>query len=103
MSAMKFTPMAPESGVLLYASPAGVERNPQAPIEQIITPDAPWRWLHLDHNRPATRQWLRVQKDLPGDVADAMLAPHTRPRCSRWQGGLLFIGRGVNLNDDAVP
>jgi zinc transporter len=95
--------MAPESGVLLAATPSGVQRRVDTPIEQLASTDAPWHWLHLDHNRPATARWLRTQKDLPEDVADAMLAPHTRPRCSRWPGGLLFIGRGVNLNDDAVP
>lgn len=103
MSAAKFTPMAPESGVLLYASPAGVERNPQAPIEQLITPDAAWQWLHLDHNRQNAAQWLRLQEDLPEGVADAMLALQTRPRCVRWKGGMLFIGRGVNLNAEAMP
>lgn len=95
--------MAPESGVLLAATPSGVQRQVDTPIDQIVGTDAPWCWLHLDHNRAATRHWLRRQKDLPEDVADAMLASHTRPRCSRWQGGLLFIGRGVNLNDDAMP
>lgn len=103
MDPRTFVAMAPESGVLLVASPSGVQRNPHTPIEQLTATDAPWRWLHLDHNRPATGQWLRGQQDLPEDVADAMLASHTRPRCARWQGGLLFIGRGVNLNDDAVP
>lgn len=103
MSAMKFTAMAPESGVLIHASPVGVERNPQAPIEQIITGEAAWRWLHLDHNRPNAAEWLRLQQDLPEDVADAMLATQTRPRCVQWNGGLLFIGRGVNLNAESMP
>jgi len=103
MSAIKFTAMAPESGVMLLASPAGVERRPDAPIEQIIAPEAAWRWLHLDHNRPNAAEWLRLQEDLPEDVADAMLALQTRPRCVQWKGGLLFIGRGVNLNAEAMP
>lgn len=100
---MKYQPMAPESGVLIAASPQSVRHAPVEPIDEVIAQPTDWYWLHLDHNRPATRQWLRRQSDLPEDVADAMLAPHTRPRCSRWQGGLLFIGRGVNLSADAVP
>lgn len=103
MTTMKFTAMAPESGVLISASPAGVERNPDAPIEQIISSEAEWRWLHLDHNRPNAAEWLRLQEDLPEDVADAMLATQTRPRCVQWKGGLLFIGRGVNLNAESLP
>lgn len=103
MSPHKFTAMAPESGVLIAASPSGVERNPHAPIEQLIAGEASWRWLHLDHNRPSAAEWLRVQPNLPEDIADAMLALQTRPRCVQWQGGLLFIGRGVNLNAEALP
>ncbi len=103
MSTIKFTAMAPESGVMIFASPAGVERNPQAPIEQLIQGHPVWQWLHLDHNRPNAAQWLRLQPDLPEDVADAMLATQTRPRCVQWKGGLLFIGRGVNLNAQAMP
>ena len=102
-SAMKFVAMAPETGVLFSASPSGVERNPHAPIEQLIAGESSWRWLHLDHNRPSAAEWLRAQPDLPEDVADAMLALQTRPRCVQWQGGLLFIGRGVNLNAQALP
>ncbi|MEO1278078.1 MAG: CorA family divalent cation transporter [Planctomycetota bacterium] len=100
---MKFEAMAPGSGVLLYVTPDQVERNVHAPIDQLLARKAAWRWLHLDHNRPAARDWLRTQRDLPEDIADAMLADRTRPRCSVWQSGLMFIGRGVNLNDSALP
>ena len=100
---MKTEPMAPGSGVLLFVTPDQVERKVHAPIVQVLARKASWQWLHLDHNRPAARQWIREQRDLPEDIADALLADRTRPRCSTWDGGLMFIGRGVNLNDESLP
>ncbi len=100
---MNTEPMAPGSGVLLFATPTQVERKVQAPIVQVLARKAPWQWLHLDHNRPAARQWIREQKELPEDIADALLADRTRPRCTTFDGGLMFIGRGGNLNDQSLP
>ncbi|GIW73873.1 MAG: zinc transporter ZntB [Phycisphaerales bacterium] len=103
----RFVPMAGPNGVLVVADPAGVRRLPEGPIASLAQGPAAWRWLHLDHNRPATHRWLREGAGLPeasaDELAEAMLALQTRPRCLRLDDGVLFIGRGVNLNDQALP
>jgi len=102
---MKFATMATESGVLFAVSPDGSHIEPTEHIDRIIehNADAPWLWLHLDNNQPATAEWLRARGDLPEDIAESIIERHSRPRCTRWPGGLLFVGRGVNFDTDSRP
>lgn len=102
---MNLVPMATDSGVLFAVSPDGSHIEPTESIPRIVErkADSPWLWLHLDNNRPATAEWLRAQEDLPEDITESIIERHSRPRCTRWPGGLLFVGRGVNLNTDSRP
>ncbi|MEO0485346.1 MAG: CorA family divalent cation transporter [Pseudomonadota bacterium] len=58
-------------------------------------------WWHFDLTTPGLRDWIDSQVD--SDVAAALTAPETRPRCTAHQGGLILNLRGVNLNPGADP
>lgn len=60
-------------------------------------------WVHLDRNSPDTADWLRRQSGIHSRVAEALLSQETRPRCERFDDGVLLILRGVNLNPGADP
>ena len=61
------------------------------------------RWLHLDYSNPEMARWVREESGLEAVVAEAILAPETRPRSLVIGDGLLVILRGVNLNPGADP
>jgi len=60
-----------------------------------------YRWVHYDISEPNVGGWLHGQ--LPLTVAKALLQTETRPRCHRYEDGLLLNLRGVNLNPGANP
>lgn len=60
-------------------------------------------WIHLNHEDPATDEWVRNESGLNPIVCDALLEEETRPRCVAFAEGLLVILRGVNLNQGAEP
>ena len=60
-------------------------------------------WLHLDYSDPDMARWVREESGVDAVVAEAILAPETRPRCLAHGNGLLVILRGVNLNPGADP
>jgi zinc transporter len=60
-------------------------------------------WLHLDYSDLAMAHWVREQSGLDEVVAEAILAPETRPRSLVIGDGLLVILRGVNQNPGADP
>ncbi len=60
-------------------------------------------WLHLDYSDPEMARWVREDSGVDAVVAEALLAPETRPRCLVHGDGLLVILRGVNLNPGADP
>lgn len=60
-----------------------------------------WRWLHLAHASPEAQEFIAATT--PEPVADALFAQHTRPRCEILPEGVLFIGRGVNLDPETTP
>ncbi len=62
-----------------------------------------WPWLHLDHEDPVHRQWLRECSGLDSLSCDALLASETRPRLVCEGDHVLVILRGVNLNPGAEP
>jgi zinc transporter len=60
-------------------------------------------WLHLDYSDPKVARWVRTDSGVDAVVAEALLAPETRPRSLVLGDGLLVILRGVNLNPGADP
>lgn len=60
-------------------------------------------WLHLDYSDPEMARWVREGSGVDDVVAEAILAPETRPRCLVHGNGLLVMLRGVNLNPGADP
>jgi Mg2+ and Co2+ transporter CorA len=62
-----------------------------------------WCWVHLDHNRASAHDWLRTRSGIPAPVVTALLAEHTRPRTARYNGGILFIGRGITPDPENDP
>ncbi len=62
---------------------------------------AGYRWLHLDMNGEGARDWIRAH--LPDIAARSLLQAETRPRCERFEGGLILNLRGVNLNPESDP
>jgi zinc transporter len=60
-------------------------------------------WLHLDRSVEQSQSWLIEQSGLDPVVSEALLAPETRPRSTRFETGVLVILRAVNLNPGADP
>jgi zinc transporter len=60
-------------------------------------------WLHLDYSDPELARWVREESGVTEVVAEALLAPETRPRSLVLGDGLLVILRGVNQNPGADP
>ncbi|MBO6513704.1 MAG: hypothetical protein JJ974_07055 [Phycisphaerales bacterium] len=65
--------------------------------------DSTWTWLHLSQNSDQARDWITHHSGIPQSEAHALIADHARPRCVQSEQGLLFIGRGVNLDEGSVP
>jgi zinc transporter len=57
-------------------------------------------WLHLDYSDPELARWVREESGVTEVVAEALLAPETRPRSLVLGDGLLVILRGVNPGAD---
>jgi len=62
-----------------------------------------WSWRHLAQTNTEAREWVLHKSGIPIGEAKAMIADHARPRCTQSDQGLLFIGRGVNLDPASVP
>ncbi len=62
-----------------------------------------WVWIHLNVNSQEAAQWARAQDFLPGAAAEALFAMETRPRMTRFDGGVAVNLRGVNHNPGAEP
>lgn len=61
-------------------------------------------WVHLDANKPESREWLQTEISyLDNIIIDALLAEETRPRILEFGEGALMILRGMNLSADARP
>lgn len=61
-------------------------------------------WVHLDANNKLTKKWLESEVSyLDHLIIDALIVEETRPRVMEFDGGLLIILRGVNLNENAEP
>jgi zinc transporter len=84
----------------LLGSPARV-LNPQE-LRELPAGDGVV-WLHLDYSDPELARWVREESGVAAVVAEALLAPETRPRSLVLGDGLLVILRGVNQNPGADP
>ena len=101
-------PLQAVRGILFAAigDPAGVARfqplDPLAVWSRDADPSRP-TWLHFDRNDPDCATWLRERSEIHPRAVEALLSQETRPRCERFDDGLLLILRGVNLNPGADP
>ncbi|MFV2051333.1 zinc transporter ZntB [Aliiroseovarius sp. YM-037] len=66
-----------------------------------MEPAAGFRWLHLDLRDQGLPPWIR--EHLPDIAGRALLQSETRPRCERFEDGLILNLRGVNLNPESDP
>ncbi|MCI5048145.1 MAG: zinc transporter ZntB [Aquisalinus sp.] len=66
-----------------------------------VPASAAYRWIHIDLNHPDARSWIAGHCDQ--FVTEALTRQDTRPRCTRHDGGLILILRGVNLNPESDP
>ena len=62
-----------------------------------------WIWLHLSQSTPESQDWILNESGIPEPEAQALIAKHARPRCVQSEHGLLFIGRGINLDEGSMP
>lgn len=92
-------PQLAPRGVLFAVDGAGHEL-PDAYTPQ---PNGVWRWLHLAQTSDEARDWILTRSGIPLAEAKALVAEHARPRCAQTEQGLLFIGRGVNLDPESLP
>ncbi len=66
------------------------------PKDTALVGPARYRWWHYDLSDPALPDWCRAH--LSPIPAGALLQPETRPRCDRYDDGLMLNLRGINLN-----
>ncbi|MFD1341851.1 CorA family divalent cation transporter [Litorisediminicola beolgyonensis] len=64
-------------------------------------PEQGYRWLHLDLGDAGVEDWL--YDTLPERAAEALARAETRPRAAPHDGGIIFVLRGLNLNEDSDP
>lgn len=69
------------------------------PTDTALTGPGTYRWWHFDLTDPEFPAW--VHERLPVIPAGSLLQNETRPRCDRYEDGLMLNLRGINLNDGA--
>ena len=73
------------------------------PLGDLVDPGDGYNWIHLAHGTKEGDQWLRDESGIPDYAVEALLDSETRPRCEKYDSGILTILRGVNLNPEADP
>ena len=67
----------------------------------------PMAWFHAQWEDPAAAGWLSGNADIPPEVAEALTAAETRPRCTVIRtpagDGAVINLRGVNLHEGSEP
>lgn len=58
-----------------------------------------YRWWHFERGDPELLEFL--EKEVPAIPAASLRAEETRPRCDKFEDGLILNFRGVNLNSDS--
>ncbi|MEQ6249241.1 zinc transporter ZntB [Sulfitobacter sp. HNIBRBA3233] len=56
-----------------------------------------YRWWHFDLSDPELEPWVR--RHLHAIPAGSLVQGQTRPRCDRFENGLILNLRGINLNE----
>ena len=69
------------------------------PSDTDLTGPGRYRWWHFDLTDPVFPDWVRSH--LPAIPAGALLQTETRPRCDRFEAGLILNLRGINMNEGA--
>ena len=67
------------------------------------TPAGGWSWLHITPKNTEAHDWILHGSGIPITEARALVTDLPRPRCTQTEHGLLFVGRGVNLDTTSVP
>ncbi|MGC1495302.1 MAG: zinc transporter ZntB [Sulfitobacter sp.] len=67
------------------------------PSDTALTGNGTYRWWHFDLSDPDLEPWASA--NLPAIPAGALLQPETRPRCDRYESGLILNLRGINMNE----
>lgn len=80
---------------------AALNSDGSTPDDPFAAPSEGWRWLHLAHGSKHVKSY--IEETLPESIAEALLDEETRPRCDQSNGGVVFIGRGVNLDPATTP
>ncbi len=68
----------------------------QVPTDTALTGQAAYRWWHFDLSDPTLESWAR--QNLHPIPTGALIQAKTRPRCDRFEGGLMLNLRGINMN-----
>jgi zinc transporter len=71
----------------------------RAPEDDALTGPGAYRWWHYDLTDPAFQPWVHAH--LPPIPAGSLLQDETRPRCDRYESGLMLNLRGINMNEGA--
>ncbi len=84
-------------------APSGAAQPLSWPLGESRPAAEGYQWIHLQHGTADGDRWLRDQSGLPEYAVEALLDSETQPRCAKFDGGMLVILRGVNLNPGADP
>ena len=68
----------------------------EVPTDTGLTGPGRYRWWHFDLSEPGLSDWIGAH--LPPIPGGSLLQPETRPRCDRFDTGLILNLRGINLN-----
>ncbi|MGJ8626226.1 MAG: zinc transporter ZntB [Sulfitobacter sp.] len=69
----------------------------KVPDDTALMGPGTYRWWHYDLSDPELAEWATTY--LPTIPAGALLQPETRPRCDRYENGLILNLRGINMNE----
>ncbi|MEW9918227.1 zinc transporter ZntB [Marimonas sp. MJW-29] len=67
------------------------------PSDTGLTGKGTYRWWHFDLSEAGLSDWINA--NLPPIPGGSLLQPETRPRCDRFEEGLILNLRGINLNE----
>ena len=67
------------------------------PTDDALTGKGVYRWWHFELSEPGLANWLAER--LPPIPGGSLTQPETRPRCDRFETGLILNLRGINLNE----
>ena len=68
----------------------------KVPDDTALTGPGTYRWWHYDLSDANLTDWATTH--LPSIPSGALLQPETRPRCDRYENGLILNLRGINMN-----